>query len=90
MEKRTYRAYTAKDLDRILPGMRYAAGLSLAADLRAAEMPDEEIGRGVDERLPADLGVDFAYTFDDDDLAVNGLIADFELLMFSVTIVNAL
>jgi len=26
--------------------------------------PDEEIGRGVDARLPADLGADFAYTFD--------------------------
>lgn len=32
--------------------------------LRIAFTPDEEIGRGVDPRLPADLGVDFAYTFD--------------------------
>ncbi|MGJ5620284.1 peptidase T [Sulfitobacter sp. MF3-043] len=32
--------------------------------IRLAFTPDEEIGRGVDTRLPADLGVDFAYTFD--------------------------
>ncbi len=32
--------------------------------IRIAFTPDEEIGRGVDTRLPADLGVDFAYTFD--------------------------
>ena len=32
--------------------------------LRLAFTPDEEIGRGVDARLPADLGADFAYTFD--------------------------
>ncbi|WP_420344989.1 peptidase T [Paenirhodobacter sp.] len=32
--------------------------------LRVAFTPDEEIGRGVDARLPGDLGVDFAYTFD--------------------------
>lgn len=32
--------------------------------LRLAFTPDEEIGRGVDPRLPADLGADFAYTFD--------------------------
>ena len=32
--------------------------------IRLAFTPDEEIGRGVDPRLPADLGVDFAYTFD--------------------------
>lgn len=32
--------------------------------LRLAFTPDEEIGRGVDKRLPADLGADFAYTFD--------------------------
>ena len=32
--------------------------------LRLAFTPDEEIGRGVDSRLPKDLGVDFAYTFD--------------------------
>ncbi|OWJ82851.1 peptidase T [Haematobacter missouriensis] len=32
--------------------------------LRLAFTPDEEVGRGVDKRLPADLGADFAYTFD--------------------------
>lgn len=32
--------------------------------IRIAFTPDEEIGHGVDERLPADLGADFAYTFD--------------------------
>ncbi|KIN64366.1 Peptidase T [Sulfitobacter noctilucicola] len=32
--------------------------------IRLAFTPDEEIGRGVDTRLPADFGVDFAYTFD--------------------------
>ena len=32
--------------------------------LRLAFTPDEEIGRGVDSRLPKDLGADFAYTFD--------------------------
>ena len=32
--------------------------------VRLAFTPDEEIGRGVDSRLPADLGADFAYTFD--------------------------
>jgi len=32
--------------------------------IRIAFTPDEEIGRGVDRRLPADLGADFAYTFD--------------------------
>ncbi|MGR3320533.1 MAG: peptidase T [Pseudooceanicola sp.] len=32
--------------------------------LRVAFTPDEEIGRGVDPRLPADLGADFAYTLD--------------------------
>ncbi len=32
--------------------------------IRLAFTPDEEIGRGVDPRLPADLGADFAYTFD--------------------------
>ena len=36
--------------------------------IRVAFTPDEEIGRGVDPRLPADLGVDFAYTFDGGDL----------------------
>jgi tripeptide aminopeptidase len=32
--------------------------------IRIAFTPDEEIGRGVDARLPKDLGADFAYTFD--------------------------
>ena len=32
--------------------------------VRLAFTPDEEIGRGVDERLPADFAVDFAYTLD--------------------------
>ncbi len=32
--------------------------------IRLAFTPDEEIGRGVDPRLPGDFGVDFAYTFD--------------------------
>ena len=32
--------------------------------IRIAFTPDEEIGRGVHETLPADLGADFAYTFD--------------------------
>ena len=36
--------------------------------IRVAFTPDEEIGRGVDKRLPADLGVDFAYTFDGGEL----------------------
>lgn len=36
--------------------------------IRVAFTPDEEIGRGVDARLPQDLGVDFAYTFDGEDL----------------------
>ena len=32
---------------RILPGMRYAAGLSLAGDLRAAVVPQDDIQRAV-------------------------------------------
>jgi len=36
--------------------------------IRLAFTPDEEIGRGVDPRLPAELGVDFAYTFDGADV----------------------
>ena len=32
--------------------------------LRLIFTPDEEIGRGVHERLPADIAVDFAYTLD--------------------------
>lgn len=33
-------------------------------EIRLAFTPDEEIGRGVDPRLPADMACDFAYTFD--------------------------
>ena len=36
--------------------------------IRIAFTPDEEISRGVDANLPADLGVDFAYTFDGQEL----------------------
>jgi tripeptide aminopeptidase len=36
--------------------------------IRLAFTPDEEIGRGVDDRLPADLGAAFAYTLDGADL----------------------
>lgn len=36
----------------------------LHGPIRLAFTPDEEIGRGVDARLPGDLGADFAYTFD--------------------------
>lgn len=36
--------------------------------IRIAFTTDEEIGRGVDPRLPADLGVDFAYTLDGGEL----------------------
>ncbi|PWE31920.1 peptidase T [Pararhodobacter marinus] len=44
---------------------RMLADLSIPRPtLRLAFTPDEEIGRGVDARLPADLGADFAYTFD--------------------------
>ena len=32
--------------------------------IRIAFTPDEEIGRGVGDQLPKDLGADFAYTFD--------------------------
>lgn len=39
--------------------------------------PDEEIGRGVDKRLPADLGADFAYTFD------GGAVGEIEYESFS-------
>lgn len=46
-----------------------AAEHLLASDIphgriRIAFTPDEEIGRGVTEALPGDLGADFAYTFD--------------------------
>ncbi len=36
--------------------------------IRVCFTPDEEIGRGVHERLPQDLGADFAYTLDGADL----------------------
>lgn len=36
--------------------------------IRIAFTPDEEIGRGVDANLSADLAVDFAYTFDGQEL----------------------
>ena len=59
-----------------------AAGQLLASDaprptIRLAFTPDEEIGRGVDKRLPADLGADFAYTFD------GGAVGEIEYETFS-------
>jgi len=45
--------------------------------IRIAFTPDEEIGRGVDPRLPADLGADFAYTFD------GGAVGEVEFETFS-------
>ena len=45
--------------------------------LRIAFTPDEEIGRGVDKRLPSDLAADFAYTFD------GGAIGEIEFESFS-------
>lgn len=45
--------------------------------LRLAFTPDEEIGRGVDARLPADLGADFAYTLD------GGAVGEIEYESFS-------
>ena len=45
--------------------------------LRLAFTPDEEIGRGVDARLPRDLGADFAYTFD------GGAVGEIEYESFS-------
>ncbi|KQB13429.1 peptidase T [Rhodobacter capsulatus] len=45
--------------------------------LRLAFTPDEEIGRGVDARLPADLGADFAYTLD------GGAVSEIEYESFS-------
>ncbi len=45
--------------------------------IRLAFTPDEEIGRGVDKRLPADLGVDFAYTLD------GGAVGEIEYESFS-------
>lgn len=59
-----------------------AARQMLASDaprptIRLAFTPDEEIGRGVDKRLPADLGCDFAYTFD------GGAVGEIEYETFS-------
>ena len=45
--------------------------------LRLAFTPDEEIGRGVDARLPADLAADFAYTLD------GGAVGEIEYESFS-------
>ena len=45
--------------------------------LRLAFTPDEEIGRGVDPRLPQDLAADFAYTFD------GGAVGEIEYESFS-------
>ena len=45
--------------------------------IRVAFTPDEEIGRGVDAALPADLGADFAYTFD------GGAVGEIEYETFS-------
>lgn len=45
--------------------------------IRVAFTPDEEIGRGVDPRLPKDLGADFAYTFD------GGAVGEIEYESFS-------
>ncbi|MEF3046859.1 peptidase T [Pseudotabrizicola sp. L79] len=44
---------------------------------RIAFTPDEEIGRGVDPRLPKDLAADFAYTFD------GGAVGEIEYESFS-------
>lgn len=59
-----------------------AAHRLLASDaprptIRIAFTPDEEIGRGVDKRLPADLGAAFAYTFD------GGAVGEIEYESFS-------
>jgi tripeptide aminopeptidase len=59
-----------------------AARQLLASDaprptIRIAFTPDEEIGRGVDKRLPADLAADFAYTFD------GGAVGEIEYETFS-------
>jgi tripeptide aminopeptidase len=45
--------------------------------IRIAFTPDEEIGRGVDKRLPAALACDFAYTFD------GGAVGEIEYETFS-------
>jgi tripeptide aminopeptidase len=49
----------------------------LHGPIRIAFTPDEEIGRGVDKRLPADLAADFAYTFD------GGAVGEIEYESFS-------
>lgn len=54
-----------------------AQGGGVRPTLRLAFTPDEEIGRGVDARLPADLGVDFAYTLD------GGAVGEIEYESFS-------
>lgn len=45
--------------------------------VRIAFTPDEEIGRGVDPRLPKDMGADFAYTLD------GGAVGEIEYESFS-------
>jgi tripeptide aminopeptidase len=45
--------------------------------IRIAFTPDEEVGRGVDKHLPADLGAAFAYTFD------GGAVGEIEYETFS-------
>ena len=52
------------------PGIRHGR-------IRLAFTPDEEVGRGVDPRLPEDLGVAFAYTFD------GGTVGEIEYESFS-------
>jgi tripeptide aminopeptidase len=59
-----------------------AAKALLASDtprgpIRLAFTPDEEIGRGVDSRLPKDLACDFAFTFD------GGAVGEIEFESFS-------
>jgi tripeptide aminopeptidase len=49
----------------------------LHGPIRIAFTPDEEIGRGVDKHLPADLAADFAYTFD------GGAVGEIEYESFS-------
>ena len=48
----------------IMPAARRLMAQPDRPMIRIAFTPDEEIGRGVDKRLPADLGVAYAYTFD--------------------------
>ena len=43
---------------------RLIAGKPAHPEIRLAFTPDEEIGRGVDPRLPQDIGAAFAFTFD--------------------------